>query len=106
MTSVGSMREKVTIQSEASTLNSDGETIPAWKDAFQVAAEVVELGGAETYRAGQVRTGRAYRVTIRYQDGVTEKSRFIWGGKTLEIDSTHNPDGRRRFLECMCREVV
>lgn len=104
---LGQMRERVSIQEDSATVDTFGQSVANWVDrASNVLASVEDLGGAETYRAGKVQTGKAYRLTIRYLPWLTANHRLVWGERTLEIDSVRNPDNRRRFHEILCREAA
>ncbi len=103
---LGNLRELVTIQEELLDLDRYGTQRPAWQSvASDVPAQVEDLGGTETHRAGQVQSGRTFRVTMRHLAWPTAKCRMVWDGRILEIDSVRDTDGRKRWLECLCREV-
>lgn len=46
-----------------------------------------------------------YRVTVRRHAQVTAACRFRDGTRILHIDAAADPDGRRRWLVCRCRQV-
>lgn len=47
-----------------------------------------------------------HRISIRYRDDLTPDHRFRLGPRRFEIIAILDRDGRRRYLECRCREIV
>lgn len=106
---IGEMRERVTIEVAANTVNPYGEEIEAWGPIATnpiVPAEVLAISGREAVNAQQAKAIVGYRVRIRYRADVTPAHRFNYRGKTLTIAWGGDPDGRRRELAFYCSEVV
>lgn len=67
-------------------------------------AEVREqtLGG-ELIRAGSDEPEQRITLTVRYDDAITARSRFLWRGQTLRvINAPSSPDVQRRLMEIKC----
>lgn len=101
----GQLRHRVTIQAQTTTQDEYGQPVQTWSDVATVWASVEDLSGREFFAAQQIAAEVTTRVTIRYRAGIEPDMRVIAGGRTLDIRSVQDPDGRRRQLVLMCREV-
>jgi len=106
MTRAGTMRERITIQSETASADGQGGSTSGWTTFSTVWARVQPLRGREQREALQVQDEQVYQVTVRYLAGVTPKMRILWGARTLNIRSVVNADERKRFLEMVAEEGV
>lgn len=107
----GQLNTWVTIQSRSDTRAADGSLVEGWAAIDSCWASVVDLRGREYLAAQEAHADVSTRVWIRWRDDVTTTMRIQITGdrtrsRTLEIESVIDPDGRRRSLELMCREVV
>lgn len=84
------------------TVANDVETVTKVADLW---AQVRPIGGRERAAAGALGTTMTYRVTVAYRT-LAESSRFVWGSRTLEVNSVYDPDGDRHWLVCECTERV
>ena len=101
----GLLRHRVTIQNLTTAQDSFGDIVETWSDFATVWAQVEDLSGREFFAAAQVNSEIKTRVRIRYMEGVKPTMRILHGTRTLEIISPIDPDGKRRMLELLCREV-
>jgi len=103
----GTLRHRIQIQQKTVTQNTYGEEIVAWAELTTVWGSVEDLSGREFYEARQVPAAEVTtRVCIRYRSDVEPTMRVIHGGRTLEIVSVLDPEGRKRETILMCRELV
>ena len=96
----GKLRERVTILAPPGPEQSqDSFGTPA--DVYDAVAtrwaEVKELSGRELWYAEQVQSSVTHEVTFRWFQGLTEKHRLDFQGRTLEIDSITR-DSRKREM--------
>jgi len=106
----GRLRERVTIQAATRTANSFGEEAPAWNDAQTAWAEVRPMMATAREKmapGAEILQARApYQVRMRFFSGLSPVShRLVWEGRTLEIESVLDPDGRRHEQVVLCWEV-
>jgi SPP1 family predicted phage head-tail adaptor len=101
----GQMRERVTLQACAVSVDGTGDPTYAWSDVATLWARVRPLGGGVETIAERRTAVKVYEVTIRRRAGVTPAQRFIWRGRFLEIGAIGNLDERRRRLTLACRDV-
>lgn len=99
----GQMRDQVTINQPATTLNTDGH--PAGTTLFAtVWAEVRPIGGREALLNKQIGASVTHRIRMRYLTGLTADMTMVWDGKNLDIESIENPDGVRKIHELQAVE--
>ena len=104
----GRMRHLITIQQRTETRDALGGSVWAWSTLATVWAEVRMAGTQERYVSSvdQDVATITHRVKIRYRSDVGPLDRIQHDGRTLDIESAVDPDGRRAELVMMCREVV
>ncbi len=100
----GKLREPLELRQSVRTEDAVGGSVLTWSLLAEVWGEVVGAGGGETFGGVQVSAETTHVVTIRHRTDVTPKMRFTWEGRTLEIRSMADPDGRRDFLVLQCVE--
>lgn len=102
------LRHRVTILRPPDPDETDevGQPLTEWQVVGQRWAEVRDLAGRRLWAAQQVHAEARTEVRMRWTDQVTEGMRIQHGSRTLEIIGIPaDPDGRRRELVCVCREV-
>lgn len=104
----GKLRERITIQEEIVTRDSFGAEVNPWRNVATVWASVRPGSSGERFvaAADQVQATISHTIRIRYRAGVNPKQRLLWDGKYLGIQSTVDPDGRKRDLVLLCLEIV
>lgn len=107
---VGSMRDRVEIQSLTEVQDSFNEPIQTAATFATRWGTLEPLSGRETFEAAQLRGTVDHRITMRHLDGVTPKMRAVVtiGAKTrtFDIQAVLNPDERRRFTELLVSEEI
>lgn len=105
MIRAGDLRERVTVQIASGTTNAFGETVLAWSNSSAVWASVEGVSARESLTAGQQETTISHRVRLRYLPGLTNKMRFAWRNRTLDIVSLLEHDNRS-VHEAICQEQL
>ena len=108
----GTLRERVTIQAPGMTADATWGPTEGYSDVDTVAASVIAADGGEVLRSGAgalikdegITAFTTYDVLLRYRPDVSSQNRLIWRGKTLDIVSAIDPDGRRRSLKIVAKE--
>ena len=101
----GKLRERVTVQISSGTTNALGETVLAWANSSAVWASVEGVSSREALAAGQQDTTITHRVRLRYLPGLTQRDRFSWRSRTLNIVSLLEYDNRAEHV-AICEEVT
>jgi SPP1 family predicted phage head-tail adaptor len=100
----GELRERITVQSPTESVNALGETVLAWGTFAERWASVEGASAREALAAGQMDVTISHKVKMRYLDGLTQKMRILWRGRTLEIVSLLE-HANRSVHELVCQET-
>lgn len=106
---LGSLRERVTIQTFTDTSDGGGGSTRTWTNLATVWANVKPVqrrSNQEQVDAGRLASLQLYLVTIRYRTGFDTTARLLWGSKYLNIRSLENRDERKKFWTMECEEGV
>ena len=111
----GKLRKRVAIQQVTETRDAMGGVINTWATLATVWGDVRMVNSqriAEDFVASADRrvATAMHRVILRYgaagSPTITPKMRLLVDGRTLEIESVGDTDGRQATLTVLCREVV
>lgn len=104
---IGKLRRRVTLEKLVKAENEYNELVETWVEDARLWAEVEDLRGREFHVARQVPAGEVTtRVTIRYRPGIDrKKNRIVDGSRILAIEAVLEPEGKRRKVELMCKEL-
>ena len=104
---IGDLRERVVIQQNTTTTDTQGGRASAWGTLATVWAAVVPMRASEALVLREAMGSQgAYDVTMRYRTDVTPKMRLSWtpyngSAKTLEIHGVQpSPDASMLMLSC------
>jgi len=107
----GDLRHIVSIRRFSETEGANGQAVKVavWHTQRDH-MNVKELIGQELSNAKSTQPEIAFSVSRRWSDGVTSKMELVWhdrmGDRTLAILSPPmNPDGRKREMILMCKEL-
>ena len=102
----GQLRHKAQFQRATDTKDDYGGTTQTWKTYGNgwIGYEV-EYGGESGTGAKREAT-QSLKVKARFLDGVVPTDRLKLSNRVLEILHVADPDGRRRELMMICREVL
>lgn len=104
----GSLRHRLTFQSQNSTGDGMGGVTYSWSDNKTVYGAIWPLRGTEKITAQQLESEITCQVRIRYTSGVSPDDRIQVGDTTqyLDIVSIVNPEYRNRELILYCKESL
>lgn len=100
---IGKLRDRVAIQQRSKTTSANGETVSTYATVATRWACVEDQGGAEITQANQQVAQRSVKVTLRYYSGLSAQHRFVFGSRTLNVQSV-TADQQRIWHTCMCME--
>lgn len=98
------LRERVVIGEITYTTNDDYERVATVEERATVWAMLAPQSGRETMKGEQITPEPRALLVVRFRDWVTTNHIIILRGKTFEIHSIVDADGRRRFLELVISE--
>jgi SPP1 family predicted phage head-tail adaptor len=103
----GDLRLRGVLQVKTVTVNAiGGETITYSSRFTSIPASRKNTGGREFYAIQQKHAEMTDLFTIRFRNAVDTTMRWICDGRTYDILAAADPDGRKRELNLVCREVV
>jgi SPP1 family predicted phage head-tail adaptor len=104
----GTLRNRVQLQSRATTVDAAGQHTGTWSTYRTCYAEVIDKGGAEKIRGQQVDATVSHVVRIRYPQGTfpTPENRVVYDSRNLHIESVQRRDTHEREVWLYCREDV
>lgn len=103
MIDAGKLRERVTVQIASGTTNAIGETVLSWSDSTAAWASVEGVSSREALDAGKQAETITHRVRLRYLPGLTQRMRFAWRNRTLNIVSLLEYGNRTEHV-AICEE--
>lgn len=107
---IGSMGERVKVQTYSETRDTRGAVIATWTDLRTdfAAVDYVMTGNAETIEGNQIVVFQRVRFTFRYRSGLSEKMRFVYDidgtGEKIYDPMFHEVLGRRQFIRFTCEQ--
>ena len=104
-TPIGRLNKRAALQSATNATDAQGGHAKTWATYATVWAYVTPVSGRETLAAAQVTASYATAVVIWYRADVSVQDRIVVEGRTLQIESLQDPDGRKDELRLLCSEV-
>ena len=103
----GLLRNRITIQTNAQTVDSFGDLIAGWTDLYAgVPATVTPQSGKEGSTNDETTSEVTHKITLRYLPNITTKHRVYYDSRSMDIQSVINTQERSRTLVLMCVERV
>jgi len=103
---IGDLRHRIEIGRYIEGVDQYGNpTGRRWEPFCTVWAAVEALRGRLYFEAQQTAKESDHRVTIRWRPGIEPGMVVRHAGRELTIQAVLDKDGRRRWLELVCREV-
>ncbi len=103
---IGPLRHRVAIERpQRSSADGGGATIE-WIAVGDVFARIDAISGSEIEVADGLSARTTHKILMRYRDDVLPEMRIAAGSRRLDIRAVLDPDGRRRWLQCLCEELV
>ena len=99
----GQLRHFVALQSRVDVVDEIGQPSTSWLTTASVWADIRYLSGLSALKAGaDVSVGKC-TIRMRYR-AVNAGQRIVYGNEVFEIDAVL-PDGKREYLDCVCRVI-
>lgn len=102
----GIMRHWITIQQVTLSADAAGQLTETWADLVTcpAALEVQSAGESMRGEGQQILSKRQTVFRTRWRSGITSKDRITFDGRTFNVLSAVDPDGRRVELRLTCLE--
>jgi SPP1 family predicted phage head-tail adaptor len=97
-TRIGSLDERIVVESYTATANEYGELIKTWStsETLWARVEYINSGNAEKFVEATENEYRAVRFTVRYRTSVSNKNRILYNSEYYDVREIQH-EGRKRF---------
>jgi len=102
----GWLRHRITIQEGTSTRSASGAVVEGWVTHVAAWASIEPLRGQEYLAAKAQEAAVSVRIRMRYQAGITQAMRVLYGSRVFEIVSVINYLEKNKELQLMCKEIL
>ena len=100
------LRAEITLQTNTTSKATDGSETASWADTYTVRASKEHQNSRKFWAATKVNTETTDLFVIRYRDSVTAQMRVKYGTRYYDILGAPDPDGKKREIHLLCREVI
>lgn len=102
----GELKTLIEIQAAIDVRDASGGAEPQWQKLCECYAKWEMTSGNESMSGNQPIGVASHLLTIRFRGGLDRKLRVIGQGRTLDVNSVMDPDGRREMLLLRCTEAI
>jgi SPP1 family predicted phage head-tail adaptor len=106
MINAGDLNLRIILQIPTISRGTDGAEIKTFITHATVWASKKHKTSREFYSSQKINAEITDLFVIRYRSGVTTRMRVSFDGKYYDILGADDPDGRRRELQLLCKEVT
>lgn len=103
---IGRLRHRVLLQRPVRNDDEGGAATISWEDIAIVSAAIEAMSGSERELSDGLAARTSHRVTLRYRADVSPDARLVAGARIFEIRAALDVDGRKRWLQCHCEELL
>tara|TARA_R110000824_G_scaffold64258_4_gene167967 strand:+ start:513 stop:833 length:321 start_codon:yes stop_codon:yes gene_type:complete len=101
----GKLNNRVSIQSQTTSLDGYGEPNNSWSTDSTVWASIIPLSGNESQDAEGTTGIISHRVMMRYNTDASPKKRLLFGSRVFGIESVINTNEADKDLVLLCMEI-
>ena len=102
--SQGELRTRAVLEAPDDSTDDTGALVRVWRPVASIWAKLSPRRGAEFFVAGAQESVLTSEVVMRWRADIASPMRLRIGSRVLMIRGAFDPDGRRRFLVCVCEE--
>lgn len=102
----GALRHRLVLEAPVRTDADGGTAELAWNEVGEVWGRIVPATGREIAFRDGLSARLTHEITLRHADGVHPRMRLRLSERIFEIHAVIDQDERRRWLRCLCEEIV
>lgn len=107
----GKLCRRILFQRRDTPLDSYGQQVTSWSDAFTAWASIEALSARELFAAQAVQSEVTHKITVRYRaelanPAVVAAMRVVYRGRIFNIQGATNVEERNRTVEIFVSEGV
>lgn len=99
------LRHRVALERPVDTPDGAGGASRVWTKVADLWTAITPVSVSERLAAEALEATATHRVRIRHRTDVTSDMRFVLGSRVFRVEAVSDPDQRRRWLDCLCRET-
>ncbi len=103
---IGDLRRRIAVLRPVISRDTFGAEEISFATATTVWGKFEELKANESYDDGQIKVNNPVKITIRYNDKITSKSRLKCNDKVYEITGINHENGLNKFTIIYAKEVT
>jgi SPP1 family predicted phage head-tail adaptor len=103
---IGDLIHRFGLEAPVRTPDGAGGATLAWALVADVWGSLTATSGDERLNADRLSGRVTHTIAIRHRPGLTPDYRLTLGARRFTIHAILDRDGRHRFLECRCEEIV
>jgi SPP1 family predicted phage head-tail adaptor len=104
--SLGTLTDRVQLLRRTAADEDEGGEIAVFTPIATVWARVRSLGARAAFEADGRGQAISHSVVVRFRTDIKPGDRVTYRGRTLEVVSAADMNGRRAYLSCRCVERV
>ncbi len=104
MTRVASLRARLTLEQPGGVSDNSGGVTLTWATVASLWGNIRPAGGNEQLRFDREHANVDHLIRIRFRYDIKADMRFRVGARVFEVRRVDDPDGRRKWLDCLCEE--
>ncbi len=102
--SAGALRHILVHQAPADVADGAGGVVRSFVTVGRLWGVVEDSGAAFGLGEDRPRGVLTVNITVRAPHAIAVGERLVLGSRIFEVEAVSDPDGRRRFSRCRCRE--
>lgn len=99
-----SLKNRVTIQSPSTSVDSVGQPLTTWTDTAYLWASIRNINGISSIKSGADTSIVKASIRLRYKPGINAGMRVLHGTDVYDIQAVL-PDDNRVFVDLVCLQV-
>ena len=103
---IGTLTDRVQLLRKTSTSEDEGGVVAAHVPFATVWARVRQLSARQAFASDARGHNVSHAVVMRFRTDIGAGDRIVYRGRTLEIASVADLNGRRAYLSLQCSERV
>jgi SPP1 family predicted phage head-tail adaptor len=100
------LRHRITIQQQSSTVDALGQRVQAWSTFAQAWADIRNAGGLETIKADKEASIVKASIRLRYRTDLNPGMRVLYGSTVYDIEAVLPDMKAKRHVDLVCKVVT
>lgn len=103
---VGTLTDRVQLQRKTMIREEEGGHLTAWTPLGTVWSRVRSVSARQAQQADGRVAAISHMAVLRFRNDIAPGDRIVYRGRSLEVISAEDLNGRRSYLSCACAETA